>query len=460
MNKRVITGRVEASVGRSGGIWDSVVRGAAGLANLGGQVLRNLPEYSEPFRSVNTSLPIPPQVGGLSGRFGSPARRTMGALAPIRRLGNAGLSRSSMSSSRGAVGERSYARALPEVASPRFIATNVPRWEAEALNYDPWRQRKDLGVPKNHWQKLHRGDALGDDEMKQLFHDVDLERYGATTSAGRLKAEALQGYAEQRLAEGIVRRAPRSPKGDVLFGDVPVRPEDSLAQAWADIRHFRETDEHLSPAQVVANRDLRSISAEVRNIPERTRQLIQESSANEDFGDGLDYFHHSFNRLHGRKSGLPPQIVTNLNEFDYLVHGARGEGQDVLADINQLDINENELKKSIINNKTISSAIEKATLTKQTYRVKVGKILFRTQRVQKRGIGKVKLRFSGIVKATSNGKVVVEGYLAQGKNSEVYTFPAGTRPFPGELSTTIGRNLPVTLFRTIFKGRKQIYIKI
>ena len=102
MSGRVITGRIETSVGRGGSIWDSVARGVAGLAHFGGQVLRGLPEYSEPFRSVTTSLPIPPQVGGLSGRLGSPARRTMGALAPIRRLGNAGTS-SHLSSSLGGV---------------------------------------------------------------------------------------------------------------------------------------------------------------------------------------------------------------------------------------------------------------------------------------------------------------------------------------------------------------------
>ena len=48
----------------------------------------------------------------------------------------------------------------------------------------------------------------------------------------------------------------------VLVGDVPVRAEDSLAQAWADIRHFRETDEHLSPRDAVAQ----GIDSSNRNI--------------------------------------------------------------------------------------------------------------------------------------------------------------------------------------------------
>jgi hypothetical protein len=102
-------------------------------------------------------------------------------------------------------------------------------------------------------KQIYAGEGLDDNDLKQLWHDVDLVRYGVNDRMARMKAEALQQYAEQQLAKQIVEQAPKSDQGEVILWGTPVREQDALGHALQDVRYFREHDRHMGPGQVVAS---------------------------------------------------------------------------------------------------------------------------------------------------------------------------------------------------------------
>jgi hypothetical protein len=102
------------------------------------------------------------------------------------------------------------------------------------------------------WQKIKEGEVLSDAEMKQLFHAIDLQKYGDKTETERQDAEWARLYAEHKLAENMVANAERTETGEILIQGTPVRAEDALYLATQDIRHFQNTDTHLKPTQLMS----------------------------------------------------------------------------------------------------------------------------------------------------------------------------------------------------------------
>lgn len=97
---------------------------------------------------------------------------------------------------------------------------------------------------------MQAGQALSDADMKQLFHDLDLQYYQAKTEQDKQQVEFLRFYAEQEIANNIVANAERDTKGNVLLHGVPVRPTDALYFARLDVQHFEQTDRYLRPDQL------------------------------------------------------------------------------------------------------------------------------------------------------------------------------------------------------------------
>jgi hypothetical protein len=117
-------------------------------------------------------------------------------------------------------------------------------------------QNRDEDRKQDLWPKLQAGQALNDNEMKQLFLTLDIQHYQAQTEKEKLEAELLRHYAEQKLAENLVSQASRDADDNVLISGVPVRVSDALYFAKQDIQHFRETDTHLRPDQLEALRTM------------------------------------------------------------------------------------------------------------------------------------------------------------------------------------------------------------
>lgn len=112
--------------------------------------------------------------------------------------------------------------------------TIAPATLPPATYTDHYHMQTDL------WPKVQTGEMLSDAEMKQLFHSIDLHRYGAQSQAQHMQADAAQAYAEQKLAEAMIRNALRTPTGEVLFSRVPIASQDALKVALQDVRHFQK----------------------------------------------------------------------------------------------------------------------------------------------------------------------------------------------------------------------------
>ncbi len=137
------------------------------------------------------------------------------------------------------------ARTLRQKTVAQFNKDNFPK----AVYNNRCEGKQDL------WSKVHQGNTLTDAEMKQLFHAIDLQKYSASIPAERLQTEAARLYAERRLAENMVAHAKQDEEGNLYLGGVPIRPEDALYFALEDVRHFQQTDRHLTPKQLTVIRD-------------------------------------------------------------------------------------------------------------------------------------------------------------------------------------------------------------
>jgi hypothetical protein len=260
-------GVIEKHAGRRGGFWHDVTKGAGALLGLGFKAAQHLGRHPELFGSLKakrttptTPLPKVVATSALAWEHRKPLWAPEVKLPAIAPLGH--------------IREKTYnpvwhgvGRKVPVEAKVKFNIPKAPavygdqhwgqRTNAATFmgHYDPWEMRKDWGYgEKDHWPRLHAGKHLTDRHLKQLWHDIDLVRYGVNDRMARMKAEALQQYAEQQLAQQMVRQAPKNDQGEVIIWGTPVRAQDALGHALQDVRYFREHDRHLGPGQVVASK--------------------------------------------------------------------------------------------------------------------------------------------------------------------------------------------------------------
>jgi|GEM_PF-5065664 len=105
------------------------------------------------------------------------------------------------------------------------------------------------------WAKIEARLVPNDNEIKQIFHFIDLEQYSAKTLQAKQEASNLRQFVEKNLVRNIVDNAQRDIQGQVLIQGIPIRLEDAAYFAMQDIQHFQSTDTHLKHNQLVAMRD-------------------------------------------------------------------------------------------------------------------------------------------------------------------------------------------------------------
>lgn len=168
------------------------------------------------------------------------------------------------------------ALAQTELAEEQLLA--LRRAEYERFKQQNHAQIKSRSGEKTDlWKKLDRGEVFSDAEVKQLFHVLDLKKYGAKVEADKIEAEILRQYAENKLAENIVAHAERDDEGNVLLQGIPVRPGDAFYFAKQDIQHFQDTDLHLRPDQLMAANKTGIPSAQKQESP-RVRLLYVDAA--------------------------------------------------------------------------------------------------------------------------------------------------------------------------------------
>ncbi|HEY9685405.1 MAG TPA: hypothetical protein V6C52_00370 [Coleofasciculaceae cyanobacterium] len=156
---------------------------------------------------------------------------------------------------------QTQSRLAAEQAETERLKQNLLRMQQQVLqeqnrmsqardNRPPLAPDKGDGNKTDVWDRLEQGEMLDDREMKHLFHTLDLRQAQAPSSAERIQAEMIREFAIQKMAVNTVNQAERTEQGEVLIQGFPVRFEDAPYFAEQDIRHFEQTDRHLSPNQI------------------------------------------------------------------------------------------------------------------------------------------------------------------------------------------------------------------
>ncbi|MBX2860631.1 MAG: hypothetical protein KTR14_05325 [Vampirovibrio sp.] len=185
---------------------------------------------------------------------------------------------------------------------------------------------------------------------------------------------------------------------------------------------------------------------------EKVEVLIQESTSIS--SGGIEYEGISGNRPIGPHSFKEP-LKVDPARFEYVFHGIFGKGRDVTYGIEHLKLGESTTN-SFFENTAVQKSLSELMQTGKPQRINIDKVLLKTQGwYSEATIGKVKVSIKGTL-LLKNNQITFDGHIEQGKNSEVWTFPAGQRDFVKERLTEFGRRLFFTQFRTILTGRRRV----
>ncbi|MBK8190440.1 MAG: hypothetical protein IPK79_08320 [Vampirovibrionales bacterium] len=115
---------------------------------------------------------------------------------------------------------------------------------------------------------------MSDIEMKQLFHAIDLERYGINDAAKRAAAAQAEDYALQKLKNNAFHDAERTSDGNVKYRGMTLTEMEARYAITLDMEHFHKTDTRLSTAQLQEH--LKALQSKSTSSLEGARRLAAD----------------------------------------------------------------------------------------------------------------------------------------------------------------------------------------
>jgi hypothetical protein len=165
-------------------------------------------------------------------------------------------------------------------------------------------------------RKLANGDDLSDQQTKQLFHQLDLEKYSAKTKSDKFNEIARRGYAIEKLVKNRVAQLAQTADEDGLinFQGAPISTEDLSYWVRQDIEHFERTDQHLSPSQVLAESGAVALQAS-QNLSKHL-QTVNPSPQNRPIMNIPGLKHYKFPRNPHLPLKTYPDITKNVQLYE------------------------------------------------------------------------------------------------------------------------------------------------